>query len=270
MYTLSNSQLTVSILDPVADQGRFGVRYCTGGYIFQVEDSRLGALLSGPTYPDTFNWFDGQGIPDAFNLHPLHAKESNDPALIIGIGLCNLTERTVTEFCTWDVAQSDNAIRMIPRHDWQGFGMDLERTVSLHGRSVLSHTRLINRGGAPLPFRWFPHPFYPQTSGDELLKVSIPVQVGENPGYELAPNGFICRKGWPWDKGYYLALDHTAGRGLTLIQRHPLLGTVTATCSYDPTYFPIWGNPRTFSWEPFLERTVGPGLAAEWQIDYDF
>lgn len=270
MYTLSNNQLTVSVLDPVADQARFGVRYCTGGYIYQIEDSRLGNLLSGPTFPDSFNWFDGQGIPDAFNLHPLQAKEGGDTALIIGIGLCNLAERTVSEFCAWDVTQSGNAVRMVTRQEWQSYAVTLERTVTLHERSVLSHTRLINRGGAPLPFRWFPHPFYPQTSSDELLKVSIPVQVGENPGYELATNGFIRRKGWPWDKGYYLALDHSAGRGLTLIQRHPLLGTVTATCSYDPTYFPIWGNPRTFSWEPFLERTVGPGLAAEWQIDYDF
>ena len=132
-----------------------------------------------------------------------------------------------------------------------------------------SDTRLVN-GGAPLPIRWFPHPFYPQTASNELLKLSIPVEVVENPGYEMAPSGFIARKGWPWEQGYYLALDHNAGRGLTIFQRHPLLGTVTATCSYDPTYFPIWGNPRTFSWEPFLERTIGGGLDAQWRIDYDF
>jgi len=270
MYTLSNDQLTVSILDPLADQARFGVRYCTGGYIFQISDARLGDLMSGPTYPDSFNWFDGQGIPDAFNLHPLRDPKGDDSlALILGIGLCNLAERTVTEFCVWDVEESGDTVRMTTRHDWQGYDVTLERTVSLHERTVRSDTRLVN-GGAPLPIRWFPHPFYPQTASDELLKLSIPVAVVENPGYAMAPSGFIARKGWPWDKGYYLALDHTAGRGLTIFQRHPLLGTVTATCSYDPTYFPIWGNPRTFSWEPFLERTIGGGLAAQWRIDYDF
>ena len=31
MYTLKNDSLDVSILDPVADRERFGVRYCTGG-----------------------------------------------------------------------------------------------------------------------------------------------------------------------------------------------------------------------------------------------
>ena len=71
MYSLKNESLEVSILDPLADQQRFGTRYCTGGYIFQVVDPKLGDLLSGPTYPDSFNVFDGQGIPDAFNLSPL-------------------------------------------------------------------------------------------------------------------------------------------------------------------------------------------------------
>lgn len=270
MYTLSNDQLTVSILDPVADQARFGVRYCTGGYIFQVSDPHLGDLMSGPTYPDSFNWFDGQGIPDAFNLHPLRDPKGDDSlALILGIGLCNLTERTVTEFCAWDVEESADAIRMTTRHAWQSYDVTIERTVSLHERTVRSDTRVVN-GGAPLPIRWFPHPFYPQPDSDELLKVNIPVAVGDDVAYELAPSGFIRRKGWPWQRGYYLALDHTPGQGLSIFQRHPLLGTVTATCSYNPTYFPIWGNPITFSWEPFLERTIGGGRATEWRIDYDF
>ncbi|MGA1198082.1 MAG: hypothetical protein ACO36I_16465, partial [Candidatus Latescibacterota bacterium] len=67
MITLKNETLEISILDPVADQERFGTRYCTGGYIFQVTDTKHGNLLSGPTYPNSFNWFDVQGMPDAFN-----------------------------------------------------------------------------------------------------------------------------------------------------------------------------------------------------------
>jgi hypothetical protein len=71
VLTLANETLTVELLDPALDRDRFGVRYCTGGYIFQIRDATLGDLLSGPTYPASFNWFDGQGIPDAFNLSPL-------------------------------------------------------------------------------------------------------------------------------------------------------------------------------------------------------
>ncbi|HAR30115.1 MAG TPA: hypothetical protein DCR65_01245, partial [Gammaproteobacteria bacterium] len=95
MLELSNHELRVDILDPVADQSRFGVRYCTGGYIYQVSDRRHGPLLSGPTFPDSFNWFDGQGIPDAFNLGPLLSPSEPGRALIIGIGDCDLTTRAV-------------------------------------------------------------------------------------------------------------------------------------------------------------------------------
>jgi len=49
MYSIANASLTVSILDPIADQGRFGTRYCTGGYIFEVIDCQHGPLMSGPT-----------------------------------------------------------------------------------------------------------------------------------------------------------------------------------------------------------------------------
>jgi hypothetical protein len=55
-----------------------------------------------------------------------------------------------------------------------------------------------------------------------------------------------------------------------LLQRHPTLGMVSAACSYVPDFFPIWGNPLTFSWEPFLERTVASGQTLTWWIDYTF
>jgi hypothetical protein len=45
---------------------------------------------------------------------------------------------------------------------------------------------------------------------------------------------------------------------------------IQATCSYVPDFFPIWGNAVTFSWEPFLERTIAAGQALMWSISYDF
>ena len=47
-------------------------------------------------------------------------------------------------------------------------------------------------------------------------------------------------------------------------QNHPSLGLLSAKCSYCPTFFPIWGNGRTFSWEPYLVRAFfAHGVAAQ-------
>ncbi|NKB72816.1 MAG: hypothetical protein GKR89_37575 [Candidatus Latescibacteria bacterium] len=270
MYTLENDALKVSVLDPVADQERFGTRYCTGGYIFQVEDSRSGPLLSGPTYPDSFNTFDGQGIPDAFNLSPLRDRDQPDQALIIGIGQCDLAANQVDQFCTWSIAHGPDVLTMRTEQAHGPFALDLERSIALYGRTLRSSTRLTNKGRRPISIRWFPHPFFPQPDGDELCRLNIPVAFPPNLGYRLDVSGFIARKSWPWTQGHYQALDHQADANLVLLQKHPQLGLMGATCSYVPSFFPIWGNPQTFSWEPFLERTIASGQNLSWWIAYDF
>ncbi|MFL5800138.1 MAG: hypothetical protein ACJ8CR_00035 [Roseiflexaceae bacterium] len=271
MYTLSNTDLQVEVLDPLADQARFGPRYCTGGYIFQITDARHGPLLTGPTYPADFNWFDGQGLPDAFNLAPLRDPATGGTtALIIGIGVCELRSSQAQEFCGWEIAQAPAAIRMLTMQVFQGFALELERTVSLSARTVRSTTRLKNTGSRAFPLCWFPHPFFPQPDTPELCRFNIAVRMPDNPGYAIAESGFIARKAWPSQQGYYQALDHAAQTNLVVLQRHPMLGLVAATCSYVPSFFPIWGNQHTFSWEPFLERTLAIGQELTWWIDYDF
>ncbi len=270
MYTLSNELLTVSILDPIADQERFGTRYCTGGYIFQVEDVARGPLMSGPSFPDRFTQFDGQGIPDAFNLAPLSDAAGGGQVLILGIGLCDWEKNAVLQFCSWEVAHTGAAIEMRTRHEFHGYEIELERTVTLLNRTVRSATRLKNTSRQITPIRWFPHPFYPQPNTDELCRFNVPVQLAESAGYRLADNGFVVRKAWPWTDGYFLPVDHAAHTGLVVLQKHPVLGMVAGTCSYVPAFMPIWGNHTTFSWEPFFERTLGPGQGADWWIDYDF
>jgi hypothetical protein len=272
MYTLANDTLEVSILDPIADQGRFGVRYCTGGYIFEITDKKLGNLMTGPTYPDKFNWFDGQGIPDAFHLAPLRDQAATDTlGLILGIGLCDIAAREVKEFCTWAVTQTSDSITMRTDQSYQNYAVTLERTVSLKGRTIRSFTHIWNHSPSMIPMRWYPHPFYPQMeTGDELIKLNIPLAPIEDEGYFLGDNGFINRKGWKWEKGYFLSLNHTPTTNLVVIQKHPKLGLVAGTCSYAPDYFPIWGNPLTFSWEPYLEHSIGHGQEFSWWIDYEF
>ena len=153
---------------------------------------------------------------------------------------------------------------------FQGFALELDRTVALHGRTIRSTTQVRNTGHLPIPIRWFPHPFFPHVETDELCRLNIPVSIPADASYQLAESGFIARKGWPWTDGHFLALDHTAQTNVVVLQKHPLLGLVAATCSYIPSYFPIWGNPQTFSWEPFLERTIGAGQEFSWWIDYEF
>jgi len=67
MYTLSNSQLTLHILDPVDDEDRLGTRYVSGCYVYQVTDAVHGDLLAGPDFaqehPPVYH---GQGMPEAF------------------------------------------------------------------------------------------------------------------------------------------------------------------------------------------------------------
>jgi len=270
MIHLTNDELDVEILDPVADRARFGVRYCTGGYVFQVTDSRYGPLLTGPTYPESFNWFDGQGIPDAFNLGPLPSSHTLHEALVIGIGLCDTKARKVVRFCDWRVALGQRNAEFATTHDYEDYALSLVRTVRLERRTIRSYTHIRNTGKAFVSVRWFPHPFYPQPSTDELLWVNAPLRWRDAPDYALGPNGFIERRGWPWREGHYLPLDHDATAPLVLLQRHPALGLVSATCSYVPDFFPVWGNAHTFSFEPFLERNVAPGQSFEWWIDYTF
>ena len=98
MFTINNAYLNVAVLDPVADQARFGARYCTGGYIYQITDQRCGDLLSGPTYPNSFNWFDGQGFPDSFRIHLSDQTNKDNPQeLGIGIGLINRADNAVLD-----------------------------------------------------------------------------------------------------------------------------------------------------------------------------
>ncbi len=270
MLTLQNEQLRIELLHPEADQARMGARYCTGGYIYQVHDNAHGPLLSGPTYPDSFNWFDGQGIPDAFNLSPVHSTQSLGKALVIGTGICDLPTRKVLTFAEWQIEHGHDNLRFVTDQAFEETKLTLMRTVSLMQRTIRSHTRLQNTGSASIPMRWFPHPFYPQTESDELLWVNAPLRWRSDPAYTQQTNGFIARTAWPWTEGHYCPLDHDAQAPLLLLQRHPKLGLVSAACSYVPDFFPIWGNAHTFSWEPFLERLIAPGQSVDWFIDYTF
>jgi hypothetical protein len=191
---------------------------------------------------------------------------------VLGVGLCDLVGNTVIEPCAWDIEQQSRSVTFRTRHVFQRWGVDLERKVTLEGRTVRSETSVRNTGPERFPIVWFPRPFFPHLPGgtDDLIKLNLAVSLLENGGYELSLNGYIRRKGWPWAEGHYQALDIARSTELVVIQRHPFLGQISASRNYAPTYFPIWGNENTFSWEPMLERTIAPAQEAVWQIECDF
>jgi hypothetical protein len=288
MLSLTNDQLVVTVLDPVADVGRLGSRYCTGGYVYAVADQRRGVITSGPGYPDEPEppVFDGQGLPEAFpsplwaGMPPVATDARptvGTSMLVIGVGQVAAVapdqwrEMPVQEFCRWQIAESSTAIRMVTSQEHADWALELTREVRLLHRTVVSETRLVNRGRAAIPFRWFPHPFFPHPRG-EACRFNLPIRVSDHPGYTLGANGFVyTRMDQPWDRrGHFLALDFTPGDRLVTEQRHPVLGMVVASCSYTPSFLPIWGNRYCFSFEPYLARTVEPGAEDVWSITYDF
>lgn len=287
MYTLESDSLRVALLDPEADATRMGPRYSTGGYIFQVEDDG-GPLLSGPTYPESFNWFDGQGIPDSFALSPLRDLRAPGPrALIPGIGVCDTDARSIVQPCAWDVSRATagpdglpdgSAIRFRTAQEWQGFELDLERIVQVAGRTIRSETVLRNTGRAQLPVRWFPHPFYPlptessttesSRNGTEVCLLPAPVRVPDGSTFNLAASGFlVCR-----DFAHAGAVGVRCGGGapLTVLVRHPRLGLVAARYTFAPGHVLVWSNRNTFSFEPYLEQTLAGGGELAWSADYYF
>ena len=280
MITLKNGSLSVSILDPVTDKDRLGTRYCTGGFIFQVEDlmgkPARGNLLVGPTYPDSYNPFDGQGAPDAFQPHLVIDQDADGtPAEVLGIGIGIIDQKanTVSERCVWDITRTDESVRFRTTHVGGIYRFDLERIVTLQGRTLRSETRISNTGTRHVPFQWYPHPFFPHYPTGECCKVSVPVSLPEVcPGYEILPNGFIAMKGFPWKpKASFFQLVGFAGNApITFIQKHPVTSLVTATIDYVPSRLPIWGNNVTFSFEPYLERVVQPTESTHWSLTYEF
>jgi hypothetical protein len=268
MLLLQNDRLRVHVLDPVADRDRLGTRYCAGGYVFQVDDRERDGLplLAGATYPDSFNVFDGQGAPDAFQ--PALGADRGATALGIGVGLVDAAANRVLEFAPWRIERGADALSFTTRQSFEDWEFELHRTLTLTGRTLRVATRLANIGRRLVPFQWYPHPFFPVNPRGECCRFSVPVTLPENPGYELLPDGFLRTKAPHPPGGWFLWVGTAGDRPVEIVQRHPVLGLVAAWTDYAPAKLPVWGNARTFSFEPYLERVVNPGTEARWSISY--
>lgn len=153
-----------------------------------------------------------------------------------------------------------------------GWALSLHRTVRLAGRTVRVETTLTNTGTRRIPIVWHPHPFYPYPSGDALFTTNLQLELQQSSidgAYAIDGAGFVRRNLSDPQMGF-LGHDPASDRPVRIYQHHPVVGMVTARASYIPSFFPVWGNAHTFSWEPYYERTVQMGIDEVWSIEYHF
>src|SRR6478609_7265052 len=202
MLTLTNAELTVDLLDPVAEHARLGPRFGWGGFIWQVHDRQIGALLTGPEWPSLIPAVaNGQGLPESFR----HSTTTGEPllwhdgrGLAPGAGsLARDSKGTIVILApaVWQIDAQPARIVFRTRQEAAVWSYELERTVELHGRTLLSHSKLTNRGPGPLKLEWFAHPFF-ALQADGKLRATLPAgtMLPENDGYDLAGQELTMRR----------------------------------------------------------------------------
>lgn len=282
MLTLSNDQLSLSILDPIADQARLGSRFCSGGYIYQINDHKLGHLLSGPSYPaDVPSTFDGQGIPEVFEI----ALGQNDvkvgeDVMVIGTGLVTRVSPiepfqvrhnlAVKEHAKWDIKQDKDKFTFTTRQQFKNYRLELKREIVLNHRTVHSITTIQNTCQEQLPVRWFAHPFFPLTRDGQYSHFDLEYEVPKNIAFESKDGWIVTRHDYDLSIGLNQPLNMTLGYPLTVRQKHPLLGEVKVECGFPIAFLPVWANQCTFSFEPYFHTILQSNNVSRWMMTYHF
>ena len=265
MLIIENEQIRVEVIDPNNHQGLIGSRYCTGGQIFQVVDKLKGNLLSGPTFAKSYNPFDAQGLPDAFDAYPnLGSAAMGDLVLAIGVGLIRYTsaiehsfarENThVEEPLDWKISQCESAVDFITTHAYEEWSYSLSRKITLNNRQISLVNTLENRGEAPLPISWFAHPFFPHT-GDKIV-ATIPARYRLNRFYSLDENGRL-KLNMPVNPEGILDTfiegeTEPENQGALICVEHDLVDNIKVDCRFPVARLPFWYNESTFSPEPYF------------------
>jgi len=277
---LTNDSLRVSVLDPQKDSTRLGPRFCTGGYVYQLEERQHGPLLAGPEYPEADpSVLNGQGMPDVFQFTFYDSPEEvPEKKLIIGVGIIENTGRrkareshfrsAVDSVAQWEIEQTEQKLVMRTKQEYRDWRFTLSRTLELTGRRLRSQTALHNLGPAPLPFRWFPHPFFPLTADRRCAILPQGSAMAENPGFHLDAAGFlVMNESFAWETGHYQLLSASApGVPFASHHFHPLVPAIDFSCDFVPSKIALWANNRTFSCEPFHEALIPSGNHQEWSV----
>ena len=280
MITIRSSEFSVDLLDPRADtdMAMTGSRYCVGGYIWQAYDKVGRALLSGPHFPSSNPPpFDGQGMPEVFEM-PLGGEDGavGDDVCVIGVGLVKKTSGMspfhprnnphVTKPCGWDVTAEDSRVIMVTAQSHGDKSIELRREVLVTGSGIESVSSVCNTGSADITLRWFSHPFFPLNTDLSCGKIGSPVILPESAGYNMDAGGMIRMKPeYPWEKGLFQLLEVKPEK-LNFAIPHPIAGYLYLQTDYNVIRLALWANAKTFSFEPFMQRTIKPKDNVTWKV----
>ena len=278
MISLSNDQLRIDLLDPIADRALLGPRFCWGGFIWQIHDRDEVPLLRGPEWPARApSPWNAQGLPESFR----HRTRTGTPltwngnrGVAIGAGELALNavgEPVVVTPCSWEIVAQPECVNFHTRQQAAGFDYALNRRIELNHRVVLSLSELTNHGETALQLAWFAHPFF--ALPDELIRAELPegTELAENPGFAL--NGRTLtqkRKFLNGQDGHMDFLKLPSGKTFTAQLRHPALNRLEFACSFVPAECIVWGNANTFSLEPYQTIDLAPGQTLKWHLRYVF
>jgi hypothetical protein len=281
MLQLRNEYLSVSILDPTGDRDRLGPRFCAGGYVYQVYAGGT-PVFSGPEFPSPSpSVINGQGTPEVFQFTLYHSPdEIPSRKLVIGVGTVENRQRrkatethfgsAVEEFAPWRVRCGEEICSMETEQSIGEWALALRRTIALRERSWRSETEIRSTGSSPLPFRWFAHPFFPLNGDLRCGRLPPGHTLEENPGFIVDAGGDLrMRPEHDWDAGCYTHIrGPEGGVPFSLELLHPTARRIRLEGDFIPLKIALWANGRTFSPEPFVERTLEPGDSFRWSLEY--
>lgn len=278
MFRLSNADLTVVLLDPIADRARLGARFCGGGLIWQVYTPAEEPLFTGPEWPEPApDAFNAQGLPESFRHHSLAGHPltwRGERGIAIGAGELAQTgdKIALTTACQWEVKREAQRVVFATQHEALGYHYQLTRTAELAGRVLRSTSHLTNLAAETIVAQWFVHPFF-RLPSDGFARALLPqdAAITPNPHFELKAGQFRqTRRFVSMKDGHFDHLLLPTPEPLTAQFEHPLLGTIAFRTSFVPSSCVVWGNDRTFSLEPYLDLTLPSGTSREWSVEYEF
>jgi hypothetical protein len=223
----------------------------------------------------------GQGTPDVFQFTLYRSPDEVPPRkLVIGVGTVENREgkrateshfdSAVEKFAAWRVSGGVDTCSMETEQSIGEWAFTLRRMIALRGRTWRSETEIRSTGSSPLPFRWFAHPFLPLNPDLRCLILPPGHQLEENPGFSCDAGGELrMRPEHDWNAGCYTHILPPHGGGpFSLDLIHPSAGMIRLEGDFIPVKIALWGNARTFSPEPFVERTLAPGESFCWSLTY--